>query len=168
MSVYIGMPILVIAAVLQSTVLENIRILGGRPDLVLLFTVTWGIIRGAQDGALWGFIGGIFCDLLSAGPFGLWTFILTLVGFLVGQPWVYALGPTLIRLVLMSAAGTLVGHTLLLVAIILLGYPVDFWYSIQTVAGPAAMLNVLFSPFAFTFLVWFHKRAQVSTGGFAQ
>lgn len=168
MSVYFGIPILLLAAVMQSTILENIRIFGGRPDLVLLLTVTWGIIRGAQDGALWGFIGGIFCDLLSAGPLGLWTFTLTLVGFLVGQPWVYALGPTLIRLVLMSAAGTMVGHTLILVMIVLLGFPVDFWHSFQTVAGPATLLNVLFSPFAFTFLVWFHKRAQVPTGGFAQ
>ncbi len=168
MSLYFGIPILLLAAVLQSTWLESIRILGGRPDLVLLLVVTWSIIRGVNDGAIWGFIGGIFCDLLSASPFGLWTFVLTLGGFLVGQPWVHALGPTIMRLALMSAAGTLVGHALLLVTMVLLGYPVDFWYGFQTVAGPAALLNVLLSPFAFTFLVWFHKRSQVPTGGFAQ
>jgi rod shape-determining protein MreD len=167
-SLYFGFPILLFAAVIQSTWLESIRLLGGRPDLVLLFAVTWGIIRGAQDGALWGFMGGIFCDLLSASPFGLWTFTLTLVGFLVGQPWVYALGPTLIRLVLMSALGTLVGHSVLLATMVLIGYPIDFWYGIQTIAGPAALINVLLSPFAFTFLVWFHKRSQVSTGGYAE
>ncbi len=167
MSIYFGIPILLFAAVIQSTWMENIRVLGGRPDLVLLLAVTWGIIRGARDGAIWGFIGGIFCDLLSASPFGLWTLTLTLVGFLVGQPWVYALGPTLMRLALMSAAGTIVGHTLLLIIMVLTGYPVNFWYGIQTVAGPAALLNVLLSPFAFTFLVWFHKRSQEETGGFA-
>jgi rod shape-determining protein MreD len=165
MSLYFGIPILLFAAVVQSTLVEDIRILGGRPDLVLLLAVTWGIIRGAQDGAIWGFIGGIFCDLLSASPFGMWTLTMTLVGFLVGQSWVYALGPTLMRLALMSAAGTLIGHTLLLVIMVLIGYPVNFWYSIQTVAGPAALLNVLLSPFAFTFLVWFHKRSQEPMGG---
>lgn len=168
MSLYFGVPILLLAAVVQSTWLEDIRILGGRPDLVLLLAVTWSIIRGANDGAIWGFIGGVFCDLLSASPFGLWTFVLTLVGFLVGQPWVHALGPTVIRLALMSAAGTLVGHALLLIMMVLLGYSVDFWHGIQTVAGPAALLNVLLSPFVFTFLVWFHKRSPASTGGFAQ
>jgi rod shape-determining protein MreD len=168
MNLYFGIPILLLAAVLQSTWLENVRILGGRPDLVLLLAVTWGIMRGAQDGAIWGFVGGIFCDMLSASPFGLWTFVLTLVGLLAGQSWVYALGPTLMRLALMSGAGTLVGHALLLMTMILLGYPVDFWHGIQTVAGPAALINVLLSPFAFTFLVWFHKRSQTPTGGFAQ
>ena len=124
MSLYFGIPILLLAAVVQSTLLENIRILGGRPDLVLLLAVTWSIIRGAHDGAIWGFMGGMFCDLLSASPFGLWTFVLTLVGFLAGQPWVHALGPTVMRLALMSAIGTLLAHTLLLILMVLLGYPV--------------------------------------------
>jgi rod shape-determining protein MreD len=167
MSLYFGIPLLLFAAVAQSTWLENISVFGGRPDLVLLLTVTWGIIRGAQDGAIWGFIGGMFCDLLSASPFGLWTISLTLVGFLVGQSWVHALGPTLMRLTLMSAAGTLVGHTILLTVMILTGYPIEFWYGVQTVAGPAALLNVLLSPFAFTLLVWFHKRSQQTLGGLA-
>lgn len=168
MSLYFGIPILLLSAVLQSTLLENIRILGGRPDLVLLLAVTWAVIRGAQDGAMWGFIGGMFCDALSASPFGMWTLVLTLVGFLAGQPWVHSLGPTVMRLALMSAIGTLTGHILLLVLMVLFGYPVNFWHGIQTVAGPAALLNVLLSPFAFTFLVWFHQRSQEPTGGFAQ
>ncbi|MDF1514972.1 MAG: hypothetical protein P1S60_14270, partial [Anaerolineae bacterium] len=112
------------------------------------------------------FIGGVFCDLLSASPLGLWTLVLTSVGFLAGQPWVQALGPTLIRLAMMSVICTLAGHSLLLITMVLLGYPVDFWYSIQTTAGPASLLNVVLSPFAFTFLVWFHKRSLRITGGF--
>ncbi len=165
MSLYFGIPILLIAAVLQSVLLESVQILGGRPDLVLLLVVTWAIIRGANEGAAWGFTGGIFCDLLSGGTFGLWTLALTAVGLLAGQPWVHALGPTIIRLALMSALGTLFGHGLLLGAMALLGHSVNLARDVQTVAGPAALLNFLLSPFAFTFLVWFHKRSQPRWGG---
>ncbi|MEJ5308639.1 MAG: rod shape-determining protein MreD [Anaerolineae bacterium] len=168
MSLYFGIPILMVAAVLQSVWVEGIQFLGGRPDLVLLLTVTWAIIRGANEGAVWGFVGGIFCDLLSGGAFGMWTLALTAVGFLAGQPWVHALGPTLIRLALMSALGTLVGHGILLGTMAVLGYSIDVGRAVQTVAGPAALLNFLLSPFAFTFLVWFHKRTQPRLGGFAQ
>lgn len=168
MSLYFGIPILLVAAVLQSVWVEGVQILGGRPDLVLLLTVTWAIIRGANEGAVWGFVGGIFCDLLSGGAFGMWTLALTAVGFLAGQPWVHALGPTLIRLALMSALGTLVGHGILLGTMAVLGYSIDLGRAVQTVAGPAALLNFLLSPFAFTFLVWFHKRTQPRLGGFAQ
>jgi len=168
MSLYYGIPILLIAAVLQSAWLEDVQILGGRPDLVLLLVVTWSIIRGAREGVVWGFVGGICCDLLSGGSFGLWTFSLTVVGFLAGQPWVHALGPTVIRLALMSALGTVLGHFVLLVVMILLGYVVDLGRGFQTVALPAAVLNFLLCPFAFTFLVWFHHRSRAQLGGFAQ
>jgi rod shape-determining protein MreD len=168
MSLYFGIPILLIAAVLQSAWLEDVQILGGRPDLVLLLVVTWSIIRGAKEGVVWGFAGGICCDLLSGGSFGLWTLSLTVVGFVAGQPWVHALGPTVMRLALMSALGTVLGHLILLMLMILLGYLVDFGRGFQTVALPAAGLNFLLSPFAFTFLVWFHQRSRAQLGGFAQ
>ncbi len=93
MSLYFGIPILLLAAVAQSVVIERISILGGRPDLCALFVVTWSIIRGADEGALWGFVGGIFCDLLSGSGLGLWTLSLTAVGLLVGQPWCTPWGP---------------------------------------------------------------------------
>lgn len=165
MNLYIGAPLLLVAAVLQSTWVEELHVLGGRPDLVLLLVVTWGVIRGANDGAVWGFIGGMLCDALSGGAMGMWTLALTMVGYLAGQPWVYALGPTVIRLALMSALGTLVGHGVLLSTMALMGYPVSFGRAFQTVAGPAALLNLLLSPFAFTLLVWFHQRSQPRLGG---
>jgi len=162
MSLYFGIPILLTAAVLQSTWLENVRILGGRPDLVLLLIITWSIIRGASDGVLWGFIGGIFCDLLSGGPFGLWTVVLTLVAFITGQPWVHRLGPTSIRLALMAALGTFAGHGLLLILMTLLNYPINPERAFTTLIGTAALLNFVLTPFSFGFLVWFHRRALPS------
>lgn len=167
MSLYFGIPILLIAAVVQSAWLEDVRVLGGRPDLVLLLVVTWSIIRGAREGVVWGFVGGLCCDALSGGTFGLWTLTLTVVGTLAGQPWVYALGPTVMRLALMSALGTLLGHLILLLMMVLLGYVVDIGRGLQSIALPAAMLNFLLSPFAFTFLVWFHRRARSQIGSFA-
>ena len=165
MSLYFGIPIMMLVATLQSTWLESLHILGGRPDLAILITITWAIIRGADEGAMWGFVGGIFCDLLSGGTFGLWTIALTATGFLSGQPWVYALGPTVIRLALMSALGTLFGHLILLIMMAFMGYTINIVQAIQTTAGPAALLNLLLSPFTFRFLVWFHQHSSQPAGG---
>ncbi|MBN1488234.1 MAG: rod shape-determining protein MreD [Anaerolineae bacterium] len=164
MSLQFGIPIMLIAAVLQSVWIENVRILGGRPDLVLLLAVTWSIIRGSNEGTVWGFVGGICYDLLSGGSFGLWTVSLTLVSFLAGQGWVQTLGPTVIRLALMSAVGTVLGHGILLASMAVLGYPVNILYAAETTIIPAALLNFLLSPFAFRFLVWFHQRATPPRG----
>lgn len=158
MSLYFGIPILLGAAVLQSVWLERLQILGGRPDLVLLLVITWAIIRGVNEGVLWGFTAGIFCDLLSGGPFGLWTTVLTLVAFITGQSWVHRLGPTSIRLALMAALGTFAGHGLLLTLMTLLAYPINVG-RVSTLIGATALLNFVLSPFSFVFLVWFHRRA---------
>ena len=162
MSLYFGIPILLIAAVLQSTWLEGMSLLGGRPDLVLLLVITWSIIRGVNEGVLWGFVGGICCDLLSGGPFGLWTVVLSTVAFITGQPWVHRLGPTSIRLALMTALGTLTGHGLLLLLMALLGYPVAIGRAFSNTVSVAALLNFVLTPFSFGFLVWFHRRALPS------
>lgn len=159
MSLYFGLPILMLSAVLQSVWIEDLNLLGGRPDLVLLMVITWAIIRGLNEGILWGFIGGLFCDLLSAGPLGLWTVSLTVVAFIVGQPWVHMLGPTSIRLALMSGLGTLLAHTIFLALMSLLGYPIDVGRAFTNLIGPAALLNFVLSPFTFRLLVWFHQRS---------
>ncbi len=164
MSLYFGIPILLVGAVLQSVWIEKMRFLGGRPDLVLLLVITWAIIRGLNEGTLWGFIGGLFCDLLSGGPFGLWTISLTLVTFVAGQSWIHGLGPTIMRLALVSGLGTLLAHTVFLALMVLLGYPVAIGRAYATLIGPAALLNLLLSPFSFRFLVWFHQRAPQRSG----
>ncbi len=164
MSLYFGAPILLVGAVLQSIWLERIRIFGGRPDLVLLLVVTWAIIRGLNEGVTWGFIGGLCCDLLSGGPFGLWTITLTVVALVAGQDWVQRLGPTSIRLALMSALGTLLGHTVFLLLMGILGYTINLSKTYTMLVLPAALLNFVLSPFSFRFLVWFHQRSQRRPG----
>ncbi len=47
----------------------------------------------------------------------------------------HALGPTVIRLALMSVAGTLFGHLLLGLVMVLFGHSVAIGRAIQTVAG---------------------------------
>lgn len=159
MSLYFGVPILMLSAVLQSVVIEKVEIFGGRPDLVLLLVITWTIIRGLNEGMIWGFIGGLCCDLLSGGDFGLWTISLTLATFVAGQPWIHTLGPTSMRLALMSTLGTLLGHTIFLSLMSMRGFPVNIAQAYAHTVGPAALLNFILSPFAFIFLVWFHQRS---------
>ncbi len=157
-SLSFGLPVLLTGAVLQSVWLERAHFTFGRPDLILLLVVTWSVIRGVEEGALWGFVGGLLLDILSGGPLGMWASSLTLVGFVTGQPWGQALGSTILRLAMMSALGTLLGHSAFIALMLILGYPVDVPAAYAEIVGPAMLLNFLLSPFAFRFLVWFHQR----------
>src|SRR5204862_1032889 len=70
MTFLIGLPMLIVAAVLQSTALSHVHFFGGTVDLILLMTLSWTLAGDWQGGVMWGFIGGLCLDLLSGGPLG--------------------------------------------------------------------------------------------------
>jgi rod shape-determining protein MreD len=57
-------------AIIQSTVLPKVPILGVVPHILLLATVAWGLRYGLRQGIIWAFIAGLFFDLFSIGPLG--------------------------------------------------------------------------------------------------
>ena len=76
--VYAGL--LALGALAESTVGHRLELGGGRAHWVLLMVTAWSLLRGFQEGALAGVIGGLVLDLVSGTPFGLYTALLTLIG----------------------------------------------------------------------------------------
>ena len=65
------------------SVVDQIKFPFGSLSLFLLFVLSWAALSSPEIGALLGFAGGLLLDLSlnSTGPFGLWTLILSLIGF---------------------------------------------------------------------------------------
>jgi rod shape-determining protein MreD len=83
MGYLIGVPLLALLAVLQSTILSRILLLDGRPDLVLLAVVGWGLAGRSQESLVWAMVGGLFLDLLSGVPLGTTAIALVVVAYVV-------------------------------------------------------------------------------------
>ena len=84
MSPYLSVGIMFSLALLQTTVMPHITVLGVHPDLVLMAVVAWSVLRGSKEGMVWALIGGVVMDLFSAAPFGISTLTLLIVGFASG------------------------------------------------------------------------------------
>jgi rod shape-determining protein MreD len=84
MSLVIGIPLLIFEAVLQSAVLSRLTLFGGTFNLVLLTVLCWNLLAERSDGLGWAFVGGLFADLLSAGPTGASIIGLLAVGYVAG------------------------------------------------------------------------------------
>ncbi len=67
-SFYFTVPFLLFLAMLETTLSPYVRPLGVHPDLVTLAVLSWSLLRGTREGAVWAVIGGMGLDLLSAGP----------------------------------------------------------------------------------------------------
>jgi rod shape-determining protein MreD len=141
----IGVPLLAFLAILQSTMFADFGFYEGRPDLVLLAVAGWALAGEWQQAMIWGFIGGVCLDILSAIPIGTSSIALILVAYLVSlyarRIWqvnlLMPLGVTLIA--------SLVFHSILLLALLLLGRQVQFDYAYIRVIFPSTFINLLFA-----------------------
>ena len=81
MALLIFGPVLLLAALAESTLGYRLDALGGgRVNLVLVLVTAWSLVRGAQAGMMAGLVGGLGLDLMSGTPFGLQTILLGLIG----------------------------------------------------------------------------------------
>ena len=124
---------------------------------MLLAVLVWAVVRGLDEGMVWGFVGGVIVDLLSGGPFGATALALLAVAGLAGQPWGQGIGSPTIRLLLVALVTVLVYHLVLLLVLAWTDHTVVWTQSILGVAIPSALLNALLAPFAQRPLSWLER-----------
>lgn len=115
--------VVVVALVVQTTLLDGLRLHGAHPNALLLIPVAVGLESGPEHGASVGFVVGLVADLLLPTPFGLSALVDTLLGAAAGalrpgggRPGVWLASPLL-------GAGGAAGALLRGVLLSLLGVP---------------------------------------------
>jgi rod shape-determining protein MreD len=159
----LAIPLLTGVALIQSVLLSRVNLWGARPDLVLLVVLTWTVVRGVDEGLVWGFIGGLLVDLLSGGPLGATVLALLAATFLAGQPWGRGIGPPVVWLLLLALLAIVAYHLTLLAVLAWTGHAVDWGWALLRVAGPSALLNTLLVPFVQRPLNWLERRTRWET-----
>jgi rod shape-determining protein MreD len=144
--------VIVTALVLQTTVFADVRLLGARPELMYLLTISFAILEGPASGAIAGFAGGMAQDFLLNQPKGITALTLTLLGYAVGLLRQYIVSPSPLLPVLLVAGGTFVGELFYgLVAFLLGQLDVSTIYLFR-VAALAGVYNAALTPLVFPLL----------------
>ncbi|UCF61977.1 MAG: rod shape-determining protein MreD [Anaerolineaceae bacterium] len=139
----IGVPLLLILAIFQSSVFSHLALLDGRPDLVLLAVLSWSLAGRHNEAMLLGLIGGLFLDLFSGLPFGSHAIILVFVIYFAasfeGRFWeAHLLLPLSVSLI-----ASLLFHGLEIGTILIMGRSFDFTYVLTRVVLPSTFLNLV-------------------------
>ena len=146
--------VLVVAVLLQTTVAPNVRILGAHPDFVLIFVVCVALLRGAEIGALFGFVAGGLVAIVLFEPAGISAFVLVVIGYLAGR---YAetadLSPGFAPLVTVLA-GSLAGETMYALAQFLLDRQAPVYFLTTRVIVPLVILNALLAAPVYVVVHW--------------
>lgn len=70
MSYYLGLPLLILVALTEVSVLPMFRVYGLQPNLMLVLLIAWLIVRGANEAFIFAPIGGVLLGLVDGAPTG--------------------------------------------------------------------------------------------------
>ena len=70
---------------LQTAVFTEFTLGGIVPNVLIICTVSTGMIRGKKEGCILGFVFGILMDALYSVYFGVYALILALMGYIAGN-----------------------------------------------------------------------------------
>jgi rod shape-determining protein MreD len=76
--------IIVICFLCQSTVFHFIELAGVVPNLLLIVTMSFGLMRGRREGCLVGFFCGLLVDIFFGNVMGPYAFIYMTLGYVNG------------------------------------------------------------------------------------
>ena len=72
------------ASIFQVVVVPKLAVRGVYPDLILLLVIAKSLLAGRHDAIIWGFVGGLWMDILSGGAMGASSLALMATALLTG------------------------------------------------------------------------------------
>ncbi|MCL2665287.1 MAG: rod shape-determining protein MreD [Defluviitaleaceae bacterium] len=79
--------IIILNYAFQTTLLPSAAVLGVTPDTGLILIVSYAIMRGDAEGAVFGFFSGLLFDLTGGGPIGIFALLGMAAGYVCGKPF---------------------------------------------------------------------------------
>jgi rod shape-determining protein MreD len=140
---YIGVPLVIFLALLQTASLPLFSLFGAHPNLVLVFLVSWAAVRGETEVMVLIPVAGLALGLLGSEPVGLYLLALAPLAVLsLARPSGFVQADLVMALGLALAA-TLAYEGIFLVILRVTGESLDWWGNLSQVVVPAAIANTL-------------------------
>jgi rod shape-determining protein MreD len=132
-----------LAALVQTSIVGSIEIGGGTPDVLLVTLVAIALLRGSVYGAAAGFFAGLIVDIATLGRLGETSFLLTIAGYWIGR-YGETTGRDRSHAPLLSVAVITVLYAFGSLALhVVLGDPVNARVELFEALLPAVLLNLL-------------------------
>jgi rod shape-determining protein MreD len=143
---------LIVAWILQVSVVPYLSIFGVVPNLLFLVVVALALVEGPEAGCIAGFVAGLIFDLLGSSVVGPYALVLCVVGYVAGmlQANMFAEGWLLpVTVVFVAGLGSELAHGLILVV---LDVGVPFWTALLRIMIPGALYNTALAVLLFPLL----------------
>lgn len=147
----------VVLYVLQSSLVPLIGWHEISADLLLVAVVCVSVLRGSQEGVLFGFLAGLLQDLATGTFFGVNIFSKMVIGYGTGAFSRHFVKEQVFLPLLAVVGASVASYFIILMFMMLLGYRFDWMEQVSGLLLPMTAYNAVF---AFPVHLWTRKLAE--------
>jgi rod shape-determining protein MreD len=142
--------IIVVALLIQLTLINSITILGLKPDLIMVVVVVFSLLKGEKEGSISGFASGLLQDIFSTGLLGINALAKTVVGFFCGIVKEKIFHEHILFIIpVITFIASFMQSIIIFLLLRAFGIEYNLAWSLKQVALPEALYSSLLSPFIF-------------------
>ena len=153
---------------LQCTIFQTFAVADVSPNLLLILTVSFGLMRGKREGMFVGFLGGILQDLFFGSALGFTALLYVIVGYLCGFCYRIFYDDDVKMPVLLISAGDIgYGIAMYLFQFLLRGR-IDFLFYLRRIIIPEMIYTVIITLMIYRLLLLLNRKlekAEQRSGG---
>lgn len=154
--------IIIVCFLLQSTIFHYIELAGVVPNLLLIVTMSFGLMRGRREGMLVGFFSGLLIDIFFGSVLGPYALIYMTMGYVNGFfHRIYYVEDVLLPM-LMITLNDFIFNVIIYLIYFLLRNRLNFGEYLLTVILPEMIYTIIVTLFFYKFLVRINLRLKKS------
>lgn len=131
--------------ILQATLFSHLAIFGVTPDTGLILIVSYAILRGDIEGAIFGFCAGLVQDALGGTVIGFFALLGFLTGYICGKPFREFFKDNYFLPFFVVVGVSLVYQIVLYIGNILIFGQLEFWFYFRIIILPKTIYTALLS-----------------------
>ena len=145
----------IVILVLQTTVLDFIKVFNVEPNILLVFVVCIALLRGNVEGAVLGLFSGLALDMIAGTTIGFYALLGMYLGFTAGSVNKGLYKDNLLVVVFFTFLFTFAYEILVFILKVLLpsGNITELFYSLRYIILPEAIYNSLLSVLKYIFVI---------------
>lgn len=148
------------AFLLQCTIFRIFSIADIAPNLILILTVSFGLMRGKREGMFVGCFGGLLSDLFFGSALGFTALLYVIIGYCCGYCYRIFYDDDVKMPVVLIAGSDLAYGTAMYAFQFLLRGRTDFFYYLGRIMIPEMIYTVIITLIVYRFLLLLNRKLE--------
>jgi rod shape-determining protein MreD len=147
-----GFSILLIILI-QTTLLDYVRVFGVKPNLIFVFVVSIALLRGNVEGAVTGFFAGLMQDIVSGKVIGFYALLGIYLGLIMGSVNKRLYRENIFVVIFFTFVSTIAYESVVFFLGVFLKGQWSFIYPFKGIIIPEAIYNAVISIFTYILVI---------------